>query len=47
MYRRLFINNNAATLSPNRGDVLFNFNEPIVIKDDEVLEMRISEAWYV
>ena len=42
MYRRLFINNNGATVSPDRGDVLFNFIEPIIIKDDEVLEMRIS-----
>lgn len=43
----MFINNNAATISPDRGDVFFNFNEPIVIKDDEVLEMRISEAWFL
>ena len=47
MYRRIFINNNSVNVSPNRGDVTFYFNKPIVTKDDEVIEMRLSEAWFL
>ena len=46
MYRRIFINNNAAISSPDRGDVTFYFNESVTIQDDEVLEMRLSEAFF-
>ena len=46
MYKRLFFNNNGASSSLSRGDLTFTFTEPIIVPDDQVVEIRLNDAWF-
>ena len=47
MYRKLFLNSTTANISPDHGDLTYFFNQPILFNDDEILEMKLSEAWFL